>query len=96
MHRNNAIHSSLKYLQQFKNPNSRIVQWILALQENSFEVIYCSGDQNVVADALSRLPVTEKEQINTLEDYFDEEQFDPQDICILSQSNKQKTNFAQE
>ena len=63
----------MKYLQQFTNFNSRIVRWILALQEYSFEVIYRSGDQNVVAYAFSRLPVTEEEQINALEDYLDEE-----------------------
>ena len=45
----------------------------LALQEYSFKVIYCSGDlQNVVADTLSRLPVTEEEQKNAFEDYLDE------------------------
>ena len=50
----------------------------------------------MVADALSTLSVTEDEQINALEAYFDEEQFAPQDILHLLQSNKQNTNSAQE
>jgi hypothetical protein len=33
-------HESLKFLYNFQNPTGRIVRWILALQEYSFEVIY--------------------------------------------------------
>ena len=46
-------HQCLKYLQTFKNPNSRMVKWLMSLQDFSIQVVYRSGKQNVVADALS-------------------------------------------
>ena len=36
-------HDCLNHIQNFKNPHSRIVRWILQLQEYSFEVVYRSG-----------------------------------------------------
>ena len=39
----------------FKN-SSRIVKWILRLQEYPFTIEYFAGNENIVADALSRIP----------------------------------------
>ena len=44
-------HDCVKHIQNFKNPQGRIVRWILQLQEYSFEVVYRSGKENLVADA---------------------------------------------
>ena len=49
----------MQYLYNFRDPNGRLVRWILALQEYDFEVQYRSGAQNTFADALSRLPLEE-------------------------------------
>lgn len=36
--------------------NSRITRWILGIQKYDFNIIHCSGADNIVADLLSRLP----------------------------------------
>ena len=68
-------HQCLKYLQSFKNPNSRIVRWLLTLQDFSFEIVYRSGKENAVADALSRLENTENAQVLSIQSELT--QFDP-------------------
>ena len=50
-------HSSLRYLQQSKLRNSRLMRWSLALQEFSFQIVPITGSSNVEADALSRCPL---------------------------------------
>ena len=58
-------HKSLQYLYNFKDPNGRLVRWILALQEYEFEVKYRSGDLNTFADALSRLQIPQDKEPST-------------------------------
>ena len=36
--------------------NSRITRWILAIQDYDFDIVYCKGRDNVVADVFSRYP----------------------------------------
>ena len=46
--------------------NSRITRWILSIQEYNFDIIYCKGKENIIADTLSRYPedVTEEKPID--------------------------------
>nr|GEY55848.1 reverse transcriptase domain-containing protein [Tanacetum cinerariifolium] len=48
-------HSALMYLFAKKNAKSRLLRWILLLQEFVFNVIYTKGAENYAADHLSRL-----------------------------------------
>nr|GFA00631.1 DNA-directed DNA polymerase [Tanacetum cinerariifolium] len=48
-------HSALKYLFAKKDAKSRLLRWILLLQEFDFKVIDTKGAENYVADHLSRL-----------------------------------------
>lgn len=57
-------HQPLTYALNLKTPNTRLVKWRLRLLEYDFEIIHRPGKQNVVADALSRIP----EEINVNED----------------------------
>ena len=50
-------HSSLKYLSENKLRNGRLMRWALALQEYQFQIVPISGQSNVEADCLSRLPL---------------------------------------
>lgn len=50
-------HKSLSFLQSCRLLNTRLTRWILYLQEYDFEIRYCRGSENVVADALSRAPI---------------------------------------
>src|SRR5210317_352670 len=59
-------HENLTY----KNFNTnRVMRWRLLLEEFGPELIYLKGEKNIVADALSRLPMEEEDtnEINTFE-----------------------------
>ena len=51
-------HGALRWLQNFKDKNSRLTRWSLALQPYTFSVQYRKGSENMNADALSRLDST--------------------------------------
>ena len=84
-------HQCLKYLQTFKNPNSRMVRWLMSLQDFSFEVVYRSGKQNVVADALSRLENSDNSEINMFETDISSTQFEPS-VLLKDIQTKQQTD----
>ncbi|KAL2104375.1 hypothetical protein ACEWY4_001243 [Coilia grayii] len=50
-------HRALQWLDRMKDSNARITRWFLALQPYRFTVQYRAGQQNAVADFLSRHPV---------------------------------------
>jgi hypothetical protein len=47
-------HQSLKYLRTSNFANARITRWALILQEFNFDVEYIKGEENKIADFLSR------------------------------------------
>ena len=68
-----------------------MVRWLMSLQDFSFEVVYRSGKQNVVADALSRLENSDNSEINMFEPDISSTQFEPavllKDIQIKQQTD---------
>nr|GEZ72221.1 reverse transcriptase domain-containing protein [Tanacetum cinerariifolium] len=48
-------HSALKYLFAKKDAKARLLRWVLLLQEFDFKVLDTKGEENLVADHLSRL-----------------------------------------
>lgn len=49
-------HKSLAFLNSCRLLNCRLTRWILYFQEFEFDVKYCKGKENVLADTLSRYP----------------------------------------
>ncbi len=47
-------HKGLLSLRSGRQENKRIMNWSLKLSEFDYEMVYRAGDQNVVADELSR------------------------------------------
>ncbi|KAH8315152.1 hypothetical protein KR059_012016, partial [Drosophila kikkawai] len=55
-------HHSLKWLNSIDNPTGRIARWALELQQFQYDISYRRGNQNLVADALSRQPLATVQQ----------------------------------
>ncbi|XP_062714830.1 uncharacterized protein LOC134291298 [Aedes albopictus] len=49
-------HKALVFLKRCQLLNGRLTRWILFLQQFNFDVQYCRGKDNEIADALSRYP----------------------------------------
>ncbi|XP_010248137.1 PREDICTED: uncharacterized protein LOC104591037, partial [Nelumbo nucifera] len=64
-------HAALKYLLAKKEAKTRLIHWILLLQEFNLEIRNKKGAENLVADHLSRL--TTSEEATPLKDEFPDE-----------------------
>lgn len=51
-------HNPLTFLQSLRCPNQRLMRWSLFLQAYDLEIRHIKGTDNVMADALSRAPLT--------------------------------------
>lgn len=51
-------HSALSWLMRLREPAGRLARWALLIQHYDFSVQYRKGSTNVVADALSRAPLS--------------------------------------
>ena len=66
-------HSAIKYLVSKKDVKPRLIRWVLLLQEFDIEIRDRKGDQNQVADHLSRLENPEDESSQIKENFPDEQ-----------------------
>jgi hypothetical protein len=66
-------HAALKYLFSKKDAKSRLIRWILLLQEFDIEIRDKKGSENVVADHLSRLTVGYTEDAIPISETFPDE-----------------------
>nr|GEZ76130.1 reverse transcriptase domain-containing protein [Tanacetum cinerariifolium] len=81
-------HSALKYLFAKKDSKSRLLRWVLLLQEFTFKVIYTKGEENLAADHLSRL---ENPHQNVLDHEEINESFPLETLNLVSTRGNQST-----
>jgi hypothetical protein len=67
-------HAALKYLFSKKDAKSRLIRWILLLQEFDIKIRDKKGTENVVADHLSKLTIDFIEDATPISETFPDEQ----------------------
>ena len=65
-------HSPLPWLKQHKDKSYKLTRWVLRLQEFDIDIVHKPGKKMPHVDALSRAPVGEKEQVETMEEDLDQ------------------------
>lgn len=67
-------HAAIKYLMEKKDAKTRLIRWILLLQEFDLKIKDKKGNENVVADHLSRLEATKQTEAVEINEVFPDEQ----------------------
>ncbi|XP_075483640.1 uncharacterized protein LOC142523795 [Primulina tabacum] len=86
-------HLALKYLMAKKDAKSRLIRWILLLQEFDLEIIDRKGIENQVADHLSRLENPSQDNEIIRDDFPDEQLFEVKSLPWYADFVNYLSNF---
>jgi hypothetical protein len=75
-------HSAIKYLMNKKGTKPRLIRWVLLLQEFDLHIVERKGEDNLVADHLSRMENTPVDPI-PINDSFPNEQLANINVLIV-------------
>ena len=65
-------HAAIKYLMQKKDAKPRLIRWVLLLQEFDLQIVDRKGEDNPVADNLSRMEDIPQDPIPVNDSFPDE------------------------
>ena len=70
-------HAAIKYLMAKKEAKLGLIRWVMLLQEFDIEIKYKKGNDNVIADHLSKLekPTKDRRGLEIEENFLDEQLF---------------------
>lgn len=85
-------HQSLKFAISEKNPNSKLKRWKNLIEEFGARLEYKPGNQNVVADALSRVDIS-MDKINTSSLETSEHSTPSSPVDVIPKTAKSVNNF---
>lgn len=77
----------MMYLFSMKNPSSKLVRIRLELEEYDFEIVHIPGKENVCADTLSRIRLSDLQELSEIDSQIL--------VMTRSMSNRQKRDKAQ-
>lgn len=80
-------HKPMIYLFSMKNPSSKLVRIRLELEEYDFEIVHIPGKENVCADTLSRIRLSDLQELSEIDSQIL--------VMTRSMSNRQKRDKAQ-
>lgn len=85
-------HQSLKYSISEKNPNNKLKRWKCLIEEFGARVEYKPGNENIIADALSRTEIP-TDNINTSSLQSTEHSIESSPVEVITKTPKPVNNF---
>ena len=88
-------HGSLTWLSNFREPDGQLARWITSLQEYDFSVEHRQGRSHNNADALSRCPYNQDQQMQAIPGEEEEDHGEPVMVATTSLRNVGITRASQ-
>ncbi|MGA9042841.1 MAG: ribonuclease H family protein, partial [Terriglobales bacterium] len=85
-------HRALVWLDRMKDTSSKLLRWSMFLQQYKFLIVYGKGEENAVADALSRLQSSDMTPVDDTPALFPSQVIIPQNLVTFRNLQQTKTS----